>query len=226
MRSVLLVTLLILSSAQALPQIGPVGSNIEQQVREWACAPDDLAEASEKLRKLYDADQTARTVSPPNFDEDIARRVEVAAIYARGCLQRAEDFHHAALIFQHGNSPEHYYQAWYFATRAVAMGDESAEWLIPRAIDRYLLNIGQKQLFGTNTVTPYLWDSESEEQYFCLWPVEDELPDKLRDRYKIPLLADKRESVAARLDPALGLQTGECPVEVPSPSKGLFPGIW
>ncbi len=198
--------------------------NIEQQVRSWACELEDLDAASVRLLQLRNEDQKARSTGA--WTHDVPRRVEVAEIYARGCLQRAEDFHHAALIFQHGNSPEHYYQAWFFATRAVALGDTEAGWLIPRAIDRYLLNIGNKQLFGTNTVTPTLWDEENNAKYFCLWPVEEAFPDALRLKYDIPKMADKRAQTAGQIDPKYGLTSGECPVDVPSPPKGLFPGIW
>ena len=204
--------------------------DVEQRVRGWACEPDDLDAASARMLELRDADQQSRTGGgAADFEGDIERRVEVAAIYARGCLQRGEDFHHAALIFQHGNSPEHYYQAWFFASRAVALGESEAAWLIPRAIDRYFLNLGYKQLFGTNTVTPYIWDEDSEESYFCLWPVEDGFSDEGRlaySMYGIKPVEEKRASVAARLNPDHGLENGECPVAASSPPRGYFSGIW
>lgn len=199
-------------------------SDVEQRVRSWACEDADLSAASEKIAELYEADQNAR--SGGEWTDDVPRRVEVAEIYAKGCLQKPADFHRAALIFQHGNSPEHYYQAWFFAARALELGETKAKWIIPRAIDRYLMTTGHKQLFGTNTVTPFFLGEDGGASYFCLWPVEEALSDEMRAEFDVPLLADKRAQVAKYLPPDLGFEKGECAVDTKSPPKGMFPGIW
>jgi len=211
----------LLLAATASPQSM---SETEARVRGWACEVEDLDAASKRLAELRAADQEARTGGM--WTNDMPRRVEVAEIYAKGCLQRGADFHHAALIFQHGNSPEHYYQAWYFASRAVELGEDDAQWIIPRAIDRYLMNKGQKQLFGTNTVTPHFIGIETEQAYFCLWPVEDSFPDDVRARYGIPPLSEKRRRVKAELPDNVGFDGAECSIDVPSPPNDIFPGIW
>ena len=200
------------------------GNDVETRVRAWACENADLNAASERLKELFDADQKSRTGG--EWTDDIPRRIEVAEIYAKGCLQRAEDFRRAAMIFQHGNSPEHYFQAWFFASRALELGDTDAKWIIPRAIDRYLMTRGFKQLFGTNTVTPFFLGEEGGASYFCLWPVEDSFPDEKRVEYQVPLLADKRAQIAKYLPPDLGFENGECRVDAKTPPTGMFPGIW
>ena len=123
--------------------------------------------------------------------------------------------------------PEHFYQAWFFAERAVALGDEEAKWLIPRAIDRYMLNLGYKQLFGTNSVTPSdMSEATVPSTFFCLWPVEDSFSDEQRVEYGITPLKEKKAEVLARIPDEASFEGPECPFEVPSPPKGAFPGIW
>ena len=226
MRSLLLTTLLFSATLTATAQPEPDASNVERQMRDWACNSEDVDRASRRLLELRNADQASRSGEDIDPSEDTKRRAEVAMIYAEGCLQRAEDFHHAALVFQHGNSPEHYYQAWFFASRAVALGDENAKWLVPRAIDRYLLNTGYKQLFGTNLVTPYIWDSTSEDLFLCLWPVDERLSDQTRADYGIKPLSELREPHIQNENSKLNPSTGECSINAKSPPKGMFPGIW
>jgi hypothetical protein len=226
MRSLLLTTLLFSATVTATAQPEPDASNVEKQMREGACTSEDLDRASRHLLELQNADQASRSGEDTDPSEDTRRRAEVAIIYAEGCLQRAGDFHHAALVFQHGNSPEHFYQAWFFASQAVELGDESAKWLVPRAIDRYLLNTGYKQLFGTNLVTPYIWDSTSEDFYFCLWPVDERLSDQTRVDYGIKPLSELREPHIRSDNEKLNPNTGECSISAESPPRGMFPGIW
>jgi hypothetical protein len=226
MRFVSIILLSMLAAPSAFPNPENAASNVERQMREWACTLEDLDAASHRLLELRDADQASRINGDLDPEEDTQRRVEVAKIYAEGCLQRGEDFRHAALVFQHGNSPEHYYQAWYFASRAVALGDEQAKWLVPRAIDRYFLNTGYKQLFGTNLVTPFLWGSQGDDSYLCLWPVEESLSDEVRSQYAVQPLDEIREQYADAENSALNPQTNECPVNAEAPPKGMFPGIW
>ena len=226
MRFVSIVSLIILIAPSAFCYPDNAASNVERQMREWACTPEDLDTASDRLVELRDADQASRVSGEPDPNEDTLRRIEVAKIYAEGCLQRAEDFRHASLVFQHGNSPEHYYQAWFFASRAVSLGDEHAKWLVPKAIDRYFLNTGYKQLFGTNLVTPFLWGGQGEENYLCLWPVEESLSDEVRSQYGVQPLNEIREQYDDADNSALNPQTHECPVNPETPPKGLFPGIW
>ncbi len=226
MKFVSIAVLMMLATPSAFSSPDNAASNVERQMREWACTPEDLDAASDRLLELRDADQASRVSGELDPEEDTLRRIEVAKIYAEGCLQRAEDFRHASLVFQHGNSPEHYYQAWLFASRAVSLGDQQAIWLVPRAIDRYFLNTGYKQLFGTNLVTPYLWDSQSEDKYLCLWPVEETLSDEVRAQFGVQPLFELRAQYADAGNAALNPETSECPVDAATPPKGMFPGIW
>lgn len=78
---------------------------------------------------------------------DLKRRKRVGEIFAEGCLKTADDFAAAAMIFQHGTSPDHFYQTFVWSKRGVDLGDDKQKKLVALAVDRYLVNIGHKQLF-------------------------------------------------------------------------------
>jgi hypothetical protein len=183
---------------------------------------------SAELKALADADQADRSVEFSNLPEkeikkiserDDQRRKRVGEIFAEGCLRVAADYNSAALIFQHGSAPEHFFQTYIWASRAVALGDPSARWLVSRGIDRYLMNTGSKQLYATQGF------SEGERGCSCLWPVEESATDE--DRKKIGA-----DTMAERLKWIDGLNTGKtcgpaavCDIEAKPVPKGSVPGV-
>lgn len=66
-------------------------------------------------------------------------------------LVTANDYYHAAMIFQHGSDSVAYKLAWDLAEIAVTLDSThySALWLTAAAQDRYLLSIGKRQVYGT-----------------------------------------------------------------------------
>jgi hypothetical protein len=68
-------------------------------------------------------------------------------------LQSGADFHDAAFIFQHGDSPDDYLLAHMLAMAAVTKGDGRGRWIAVAMLDRYLQSIGQPQVFGTQYLT-------------------------------------------------------------------------
>lgn len=201
--------------------------SMEEQRRNSACAPDEQAAASARLVALREADQAARRPGLLDFSRDEERRVEVAAIFARGCMRTAEDFFSAALVFQHGETPEHYYQAYLWAKRADELGHERGRWLISRAIDRYLMNKGQKQLFATNAVTPAFYGDADGGDYWCVWPSEEGVSNELRARFGA---RSKQETVEwiSKMNAGKNIvrENVECDVDAAPTPKGSFPGIW
>jgi hypothetical protein len=71
-----------------------------------------------------------------------------------GALRSGDDFWHAAFIFQHGDTPEDYLLAHSLAIVAAAHGRRDAAWIAAASLDRYLMRIGRKQVYGTQFVTP------------------------------------------------------------------------
>jgi hypothetical protein len=80
---------------------------------------------------------------------DVERRSQVRKLLESGTLKTAEDFHDAAFIYQHGQTPDDYLLAHVLGTVAVAKGDASSLWISAASLDRYLQAMNQPQVFGT-----------------------------------------------------------------------------
>ena len=80
---------------------------------------------------------------------DKKRRERTRQIIDAGGLKTAKDYHDAAFIFQHGDTPEDYLLAHILASAGVAKGDLESRWIAAATLDRYLQSIKQKQVFGT-----------------------------------------------------------------------------
>ena len=85
---------------------------------------------------------------------DEARRRRTKMLLDEGRLKTGNDFYHAAFVFQHGGKTDDYLLAHTLAVIAAARGRADAAWIAAATLDRYLMNIGQKQIYGTQFVTP------------------------------------------------------------------------
>jgi hypothetical protein len=124
-----------------------------------------------ELRKIFLDDQRDRGNDPfPEFDaqgkalprktwpvlaeeviarHDDERRARVHELLHAEKIQTGQDFWFAAMVFQHGQNPEDYLLAHVLASTAVAKGNRNALWLAAASLDRYLLSVGKKQIYGT-----------------------------------------------------------------------------
>lgn len=116
----------------------------------------------QRLEEIYQADQADRRimVEKPHLtsDEvmkivinDFRRRQEVYNYIISSRVASGRAFYIAALIFQHGDCPDHYKFATELAAKAIELGYEENRWLYAAALDRYLLSIGEREKFGTQT---------------------------------------------------------------------------
>lgn len=218
----LLVLMAIVCVAPAFAQSTPRGR------ADALCSPVRQAAVQARLEQLRtedQADRTNSTVAQGAEARDLARRQEVASLFAEGCFSTGRDFHNAALVFQHGVIPDHYYLAWVWARRAVELGDTEAQWLVPRAIDRYLMISGYKQLFATNLVTDGVFLREGATGAWCVWPTVSGLTDDERVAVGGRALPAQIERVR-EMNQGRGGEGGVCAVELPDPPRGLFPGMW
>jgi len=145
-----------------------------------------------ELAALYEADQAARqspgSLGPEVAAQDRARRARVRELMAQDGLTSGRDYFHAALIFQHGDSPNDYLLAHALATTAVAMNEPMAGWLTAASLDRYLQNIGQSQIYGTQFQIPNDGGDVTQGAYD-----RDLLPDASRMAVGVPSLAEQEE---------------------------------
>lgn len=166
---------------------------------------------NEELRSIFIADQEERKgglFDPSVVDRDRARRQRVQELLDVGEVQTANDYFHAAMVFQHGGTLDAYRLAGELAGRAVELGHEgatrwhSAKWLVAAARDRWLMRQGRPQEYGT--------------QYFRqgpggpleLWEVDPATTDEERATYNVPPLAEalaRAEGRVCRAGPRPGL---------------------
>lgn len=193
-----------------------------------ACEGDPALqkEKSKELARLETEDQADRAgpfekinwslVNP----RDLRRRVAVAQLFAEGCLATAADYANAAMIYQHGNTPDHYYQAFLWAHEAVLLGDERSRWLTAAGIDRYLVKTGHQQLFGTQF-------SQDQSGRWCMQPVANQFPESRRMEYVKRSLSESITSFLKGVKSNLTLKDVKyCePALKPTPT-GTVPGFW
>jgi hypothetical protein len=118
------------------------------------------AGSNEALRQIAAEDQKDRAAGPNGIDwsvvkgRDQKRRVEVLSLIQSGALRSAEDFHNAALVFQHGESASDIELAHSLAVIAVRIDptNSDAKWLSAASWDRLLMRYEKPQWYGTQYV--------------------------------------------------------------------------
>lgn len=222
MRTVCLLATLALPTQLSAASFKPYKKCIEDSDRQ--------TKRSAELQKIEKADQDDRIdwekiySNPKRSAElqrrDEARRRRVGEIFGEGCFKNAEDYAAAALVYQHGNTPDQYYQAYLWFKRAFELGDLAQERMIPMAIDRYLVTIGHKQLFATQSSL-----DGPDSKCWCLEQVEGKFPDSERSD------SNKLDKALARLK-ELNAKNPSCPSQqcqmkpLKDTPQGIFPGVW
>jgi hypothetical protein len=120
-------------------------------VRSNAAEPADSAE----LKQIYEADQQDREAPVGGVDwkavgpRDAARRKRVRDLIDQAAVRTGKDYERAAMVFQHGDTPEDILFAHVLAVTALGKGNTAARWLAAASLDRYLHRLGKPQIFGT-----------------------------------------------------------------------------
>jgi|GEM_PF-4177638 len=151
---------------------------IQLIIRDTYCPETKHSRLQKELIEISKNDQADRTSPNPEMtSNDIKRRARVAKIAAEACLKDKNDYFTAAVVFQHGSLPEHYMQAITYANKSMELGHPVGESLRLAAIDRYLMSLGHKQIFGSQVTAPAAYkEFESEKDTIpCLWPIEDSI---------------------------------------------------
>jgi hypothetical protein len=108
-----------------------------------------------ELKRIYEADQKDRDGSFGAVDwtvvgpRDATRRKRVRELIDSESVRTGKDYERAAMVFQHGDTPEDILFAHVLAVTALGKGGVGARWLAAASLDRYLHRLGQPQVFGT-----------------------------------------------------------------------------
>jgi hypothetical protein len=111
------------------------------------------------LQALYDEERAdvQQFQGAEAFIASQARRAVVDAWLNEGRIQTAENYFHAALIFQHGERLEHWAQAHLLAHTSADLGHPRARYLVAASYDRWLMRQGRPQKYGTNSTREGIW---------------------------------------------------------------------
>jgi hypothetical protein len=199
----------------------------DTNTKSYYCDTDKQIRRSLELQKLIKADQDDRVnwqnLTPEELEKisyrDLNRRKKVGVIFAEGCFTNAEDYAAAALIYQHGLVPDHYYQAFTWANKAVELGKLDQENLVAQTLDRYLVTSGKKQLFATQAFA-----SEETHWCYCLKQVESSFPDSKRIEFTNKSLDDRFKWLAS-INKS-GCSNAMCPFELKDVPEGSIVGFW
>lgn len=148
---------LLLSSVSGLCALLAVGCSSPQGGAGDAASsarPDNA-----ELAEMHQQDQAARMADEVDWDalvvEDRERRRRVQELLDADAVVTANDYFHAAMIFQHGVDSMAYRKAYDLAQRSVELDSTNgvARWLTAAAWDRYLISKGEPQWYGTQSLT-------------------------------------------------------------------------
>lgn len=194
------------------------------------CVQDEprRKDRSDELQKIVREDQQARkdwvSFTPDQIKamgrEDVVRRKRVGEIFGEGCFSLPQDYAAASLVFQHGDSPDHFYQVFLWSKRGVELGDSKQKDLMALGIDRYLVNVGKKQLFATQAF------AEKADGCFCLQQVEPSFPDKRRREYTRLIRKERLKWVDQINAKKACAPASECTTPLLAMPKGSLPGFW
>jgi hypothetical protein len=157
-------------------------------------SPQAASSDHQELAELYRLDQLERenaaTLSREQTDklneEDSVRKARALALYQADALKTPGDYFHAAMILQHGKTPEDYLLAHELAMVAAVLGHKGGPWLVAASQDRFLRSLGRNQRFGTQFHRP------ARDAPWELAPVEPGVTDAVRKLFKVPTLAESK----------------------------------
>lgn len=150
-------------------------------VQAW---PDNM-----EMTSLFERDQADRRDDKVDWTKiltaDGKRLNRVKEMLVRDELHSANDFWHAAFLYQHGKTSANYLIAHTLAVVAAAKGRSDAAWIAAATLDRYLQSLGLPQVYGTQYITPRGGATTQE-------PFDRAIvPDSVRLASGVPRLADQ-----------------------------------
>ena len=151
-------------------------------------------EVSEELARMFVEDQGDRTPQPAGpidwevvGPRDSVRLARVKQMCRSQRLSTGMDYYHAAMILQHAHEPDDYLLAHELCIMAVGKGVEQARWLAAASEDRYLMNMGRPQRFGTQ------YRIDGTDGKWSLYDVGEGVTDGMRRDFNVPPLYEAQE---------------------------------
>ena len=107
-------------------------------------------------------------------------------------MKSGGDYYYAAMILQHSHEADDYLLAHELCIVAIGKGEARAKWLAAATEDRFLMDIGRPQRFGTQ----YRPEPPESDGPIRLYKVDAGVTDGLRREFKAPTLAEARAKEA------------------------------
>jgi len=143
-----------------------------------------------ELAALYEQDQADRETEPIDWTvvspRDDARQQRVRELLDADAVHTANDYSHAAMVYQHASGPEGYELAHELAMISIALGNRDAPWLAAASYDRLLVSLGRGQRFGTQ------YGAKNGEP-IRMQPVDAGVTDAMRAAMGCPSLLEAKE---------------------------------
>jgi hypothetical protein len=136
--------ILILSSAFAVLSFGSVGLSGQS-----AAPPEPTVSRVHQLEIEDQSENPGNISAAEYYKHGDGRRAEIRQLLADGKITSGEDFSDAALIFQHGQTPDDFLLAHVLAVEGLIRGGSADKWITAATLDRYLLAMNRPQVFGT-----------------------------------------------------------------------------
>ena len=160
----------------------------------WGTA---YAADNRRLAEIFEADQQARSQEqvdwPALAEQDQAHRTEVLALLRANALRTSNDYFNAAIVFQHGQTPDDYLLALSLAQIAATLDPDNkpALWLTAAAMDRLLMKRKLPQWYGTQ------YDKPTADSPLELYMVDESVvTDEERASRNVPSLQEARARAA------------------------------
>jgi hypothetical protein len=146
-----------------------------------------------ELARMYTEDQSDRKDADKIGWEKISARdatrlARAKELYQGDALKTGADYYHTAMLLQHSHESSDYLLAHELCILAIAKGEERAKWLAAATEDRFLMDIGRPQRFGTQ----YRPEPPGSEGPIRLYKVDEGVTDTLRREFKAPTLAEAK----------------------------------
>lgn len=162
-------------------------------------ASTSCAASNESLRAMYEADQSERKSGRNDFshiiNNDRDRRAAVLLMLQTAKLNSAEDYFHAAMIYQHGTTLDDIRLAYSLINIAVTLQADQVRYQRLRALawDRLMMMLNKPQWYGSQTI------QHGSLQPWKLYEVDETaVTDQERKALGIRTLAEARADVARR----------------------------